>query len=61
MVSYTVVVVHSDMPTYAGAMSAVGLGVGFALTYAVMNGLSRYLFKGDSISEVSLTKFGGAN
>ena len=52
---------RSDMASYAGAMSAVGLGVGFALTVAVMNGLSRYLFNGDSISERALNKFGGAN
>jgi len=49
------------MASYAGAVGAVGLGVGFALTVAVMNGLSRYLFNGDSISDRALTKFGGAN
>ncbi len=49
------------MASYQGAMGAVGLGVGFALTVAVMNGLSRYLFNGDSISERALNKFGGQN
>jgi hypothetical protein len=49
------------LASYQGAIGAVGLGVGFALTVAVMNGLSRYLFGGDSISERALNKFGGAN
>ena len=49
------------MASYSGAVGAVGLGVGFALTISVMNGLSRYLFGGDSISERALNKFGGAN
>lgn len=49
------------MASYQGAMGAVGLGVGFALTVAIMNGLSRYLFNGDSISERAINKFGGAN
>lgn len=49
------------MASYSGAMGAVGVGVGFALTVAVMNGLSRYIFSGDSIEQRAIAKFGGAN
>jgi hypothetical protein len=49
------------MATYSGAMGAVGLGVGFALTISVMNGLSRYLFGGDSVEDRAIAKFGGVN
>jgi len=49
------------MVSYPGAVAAVAGGVGFALTYAVMNGLSKYLFNGDTISDRAVAKFGGAN
>jgi len=41
-------------------MSAVGVGIGFSLMLAVMNGLSTYLFNGDTISERAVGRFGGA-
>jgi len=49
------------MVSYPGTVAAVGAGLGFALTYAIMNGLSRYLFNGDTISDRAIAKFGGAN
>lgn len=49
------------MATYRQAVGAVGVGIGFALTVSVMNGLSRYIFNGDSIEERAIAKFGGAN
>lgn len=49
------------MAIYGKAVGAIGVGVGFALTVSVMNGLSRYIFNGDSIEERAIAKFGGAN
>lgn len=44
---------------YANSMRSLGIGIGFSLMLAVMNGLSTYLFKGDTVSEVAVSKFGG--
>lgn len=44
---------------YRNTMGAVGVGIGFSLMLAVMNGLSTYLFKGETVSEVAVAKFGG--
>ena len=44
---------------YQNSMRSVGIGIGFSLMLAVMNGLSTYLFKTGTISEVAVEKFGG--
>jgi hypothetical protein len=44
---------------YQNSMRSLGIGIGFSLMLAVMNGLSTYLFKGDTVSEVAVSKFGG--
>lgn len=46
---------------YRNTTGAIGVGIGFALMFALMNGLSTYLFNGDTISEVALNRFGGSN
>ncbi len=44
---------------YANSMRSLGIGIGFSLMLAVMNGLSTYVFKGETISEWSVGKVGG--
>jgi hypothetical protein len=46
---------------YRNTMGAVGVGIGFSLMLAVMNGLSTYIFAGDTISERAVGRFGGGN
>ena len=46
---------------YRNTTGAIGVGIGFALMFALMNGLSTYLFNGETISEVALNRFGGSN
>jgi len=46
---------------YRNTMGSLGVGIGFALMFALMNGLSTFVFKGSTISEVSVERFGGAN
>ena len=44
---------------YRNTLMSVGSGIGIALLFSLMNGLSTYLFKGDTISEAATSKFGG--
>ncbi len=46
---------------YRSSMNAIGVGIGFSLMLAVMNGLSTYVFGGDTISERAVGRFGGGN
>ena len=46
---------------YGGSLRAIGAGVGFALLYSLMNGLSTHVFNGDTISDRAVARFGGAN
>lgn len=43
---------------YRTLTGSIMTGVGFALVVALANGLSTYLFDGQTISEVSLERFG---
>jgi len=44
---------------YRSTMNSIGVGIGFSLMLAVMNGLSTYVFAGDTISERAVGRFGG--
>tara|TARA_R110000824_G_scaffold99927_1_gene237567 strand:+ start:4867 stop:5010 length:144 start_codon:yes stop_codon:yes gene_type:complete len=44
---------------YSNSMRSIGMGIGFSLMLGIMNGLSTYLLKGDTVSEVAVSKFGG--
>jgi len=44
---------------YSNSMRSIGMGIGFSLMLGVINGVSTYLLKGDTISEVAVAKFGG--
>lgn len=44
---------------YRSSMNSIGVGIGFALMVSVMNGLSTYVFSGDTISERAVGRFGG--
>lgn len=46
---------------YRNSMGAVGVGIGFALLFAIMNGLSTYVFKGATISEATVDRIGGGS
>ena len=47
---------------YRNSTGAIGVGIGFALMLAIMNGLSTYIMKdGQTISQAALDRFGGAN
>jgi hypothetical protein len=44
---------------YRNSMGAIGVGIGFALMFSIMNGLSTYVFKGRTISEATVDRIGG--
>jgi hypothetical protein len=44
---------------YANTMRSIGMGIGFSLLLSVMNGLSTYIFAGDTVSERATQRFGG--
>ena len=44
---------------YRNTLGAIGGGIGFSVMLAVMNGLSTYVFAGDTISERAVGRFGG--
>jgi len=44
---------------YRNSMGSVGFGIAAALMFSVINGLSTYFLKGDTISEWSVSKVGG--
>mgnify|MGYP003674563740 FL=1 len=44
---------------YQNSMRSLGIGIGFSLMLAVMNGLSTFVFKGDTVSEWAAGKVGG--
>lgn len=44
---------------YRGTMASVGVGIGFALLFSLMNGLSTYVFKGKTITEATQDRLGG--
>ena len=35
------------------------MGIGFSLLLSVMNGVSTYIFAGDTVSELATARFGG--
>jgi len=41
-------------------VASLGVGIGIALLFSVMNGLSTYLFKGETIMEKSVGLVGGS-
>lgn len=46
---------------YRNSMGAVGVGIGFSLLFAIMNGLSTYVFKGKTIEEATTERIGGGS
>ena len=42
------------------SVAALGMGIGVALLFAMMNGLSTYAFGGSTITEKTVERFGGS-
>lgn len=44
---------------YANSMRSLGIGIGFSLMLSIMNGVSTYIFAGQTVSEKAVERFGG--